>query len=238
LNPRLVHCSVSGFGADSPLADRPGMDTTIQGMAGVMDLTRGGGTPYKTGISIADLTGGQLSLAGVLAALAFRDRTGKGVAIDLSMHDAGAWLTRLAWNESPDGVACARIACTDGYAVAMASAEEVAAALGSATVSDEVVTSALTRAEVEARLAAQEIACAPVLRVSEAAEHAQTRAREIIVRRSAEDGTEWPLLASPMRLALTPTLVKQPIGAAAPDASAICREWSASCAPARSTHAV
>src|SRR5690606_36772469 len=62
LNPRLVYCSSSGYGTSSPCADRPAMDATIQGTAGIMDLTRGEGVPYKVGISISDLLGGQFAL--------------------------------------------------------------------------------------------------------------------------------------------------------------------------------
>src|SRR5207244_127265 len=90
INPRLVYCPISGFGADSPYADRAAMDTTIQAMSGVMDLTRSHGVPYKTGISSADLTGGQLGLVAILAALEYRDRVGRGQTIDLSMQDGAA----------------------------------------------------------------------------------------------------------------------------------------------------
>ena len=98
INPRLVYCSVSGYGASSPLAGRPAMDTTIQGTAGVMDLTRGGEVPFKTGISISDLLGGQFALAAILAGLEYRERTGRGAFMDLSMQELSAWLTQLAWN--------------------------------------------------------------------------------------------------------------------------------------------
>ena len=69
INPGLVYCAVSGFGKDSPYVTRLGMDTTIQGLSGIMDLTQDGGIPYKTGISIADIVGGMMSTIAILAAL-------------------------------------------------------------------------------------------------------------------------------------------------------------------------
>jgi len=98
LNPRLVYCSVTGFGAGSALAQRPAMDATIQGMAGLMDLTRQDGVPYKVGVSIADIVGGQFALLAILAGLEQRARSGAGQTIDISMHEVTAWLTQTLWN--------------------------------------------------------------------------------------------------------------------------------------------
>lgn len=99
LNKRLVYCAISGFGADSVYPERPAFDTVIQAMGGLMDLTRDDrNIPYKAGISIADICGGQFALVAILAAIAHRDRTGDGQFIDMSMQDAAAWSTQLAWN--------------------------------------------------------------------------------------------------------------------------------------------
>jgi crotonobetainyl-CoA:carnitine CoA-transferase CaiB-like acyl-CoA transferase len=110
LNPRLIHCAISGFGIDSFYPERPAFDSVVQAMSGLMDATRGDGVPYKAGISIADIGGGQFALVALLAALLQRDRDGRGLEIDLSMQDAAAWIGQAAWNGSvaatvPDGIA-------------------------------------------------------------------------------------------------------------------------------------
>ena len=91
-----------GFGEETAYPERPAFDAVVQAMSGLMDLTRSasgdGGTPYKAGISAADLGGGQVALLAVLAALLQRDRSGQGQTIDLSMQDAAAWMTQGAWN--------------------------------------------------------------------------------------------------------------------------------------------
>jgi crotonobetainyl-CoA:carnitine CoA-transferase CaiB-like acyl-CoA transferase len=100
LNPRLIYCAISGFGVDAAYPERPAFDAVVQAMSGLMDVTRSGGTPYKAGISAADIGGGQFALLAVLAALVQRDRSGLGQAIDLSMQDGAAWATQTAWNAS------------------------------------------------------------------------------------------------------------------------------------------
>lgn len=97
LNPRLIHCAISGFGIDSAYPQRPAFDSVVQAMSGLMDATRADGVPYKAGISVADIGGGQFALVALLAALLRRDRDGAGQAIDLSMQDGAAWLAQTAW---------------------------------------------------------------------------------------------------------------------------------------------
>jgi crotonobetainyl-CoA:carnitine CoA-transferase CaiB-like acyl-CoA transferase len=98
LNPRLVYCAISGFGAHSVYAGRPAFDTVVQAMSGMMDATQVDGVPMKSGISAADIGGGQTGLLAIVAALVQRDRTGRGATIDIAMQDVGAWLTQLRWN--------------------------------------------------------------------------------------------------------------------------------------------
>jgi len=98
INPRLVYCAISGFGMDSAYPGRAAVDTVIQAMSGMMDATRSGSTPVKTGISAADIAGGQTGLLLILAALSWREKTGRGCAIDVSMQDVGAWMTQHLWN--------------------------------------------------------------------------------------------------------------------------------------------
>ncbi len=85
-NPRLIFCSISGFGADGPLADRPGLDQIVQGSSGLMSLTGfEGGEPVRVGIPIADLVTGLFGAYGVLAALQARERTGRGQVVTTSL---------------------------------------------------------------------------------------------------------------------------------------------------------
>nr|PZN61306.1 MAG: CoA transferase [Sphaerobacter thermophilus] len=86
LNPRIIYCSISGFGADGPYADRPGLDQIIQGVSGLMSVTGfEGGEPVRVGIPIADLVTGLFGAYGVLAALQARERTGRGQHIQTSL---------------------------------------------------------------------------------------------------------------------------------------------------------
>ena len=98
LNPRLVACSISGFGVDSIYQGRPAFDTVVQAMSGLMDLNRAGHVPMKTGPSIADVMGAAFASTAILAALEDRRRSGLGQFIDLSMQDICAWATQIAWN--------------------------------------------------------------------------------------------------------------------------------------------
>jgi crotonobetainyl-CoA:carnitine CoA-transferase CaiB-like acyl-CoA transferase len=89
LNPRLVYCSITGFGQDGPYANRPGYDFMIQGMGGIMDLTGDpGGEPQKTGVAFADLFTGLYAVIAIQAALTHRDTAGAGQWIDMALLDA------------------------------------------------------------------------------------------------------------------------------------------------------
>jgi crotonobetainyl-CoA:carnitine CoA-transferase CaiB-like acyl-CoA transferase len=92
VNPRLVYCSISGFGQDGPYRDRPGYDFLLQGMGGLMSITGApdgvpGGGPMKVGVALTDLLTGMYAATAVLAALAHRDRSGEGQHVDLSLLD-------------------------------------------------------------------------------------------------------------------------------------------------------
>ena len=87
-NPRVVYCSVTGFGQDGPRADEPGYDFVIQAMGGIMDLTgEPDGPPEKAGVAIADLFTGLYGVIAVQAALALRVRSGRGQHIDMALFD-------------------------------------------------------------------------------------------------------------------------------------------------------
>ncbi|WP_069298587.1 CaiB/BaiF CoA transferase family protein [Neptunicoccus sediminis] len=99
-NPRLVYCSVTGFGQTGPYAPRAGYDFLMQGMSGLMSITgEPGGEPQKCGVAITDLFTGLYSVIAIQAALAHRERTGKGQHIDMSLLDVAAAVTaNQAWN--------------------------------------------------------------------------------------------------------------------------------------------
>jgi crotonobetainyl-CoA:carnitine CoA-transferase CaiB-like acyl-CoA transferase len=89
VNPRLVYCSITGFGQNGPYAGRAGYDFMIQGLAGIMDLTGDPeGEPQKVGVAIADIFTGLYSVVGILAALRRRDETGQGAHLDMALFDA------------------------------------------------------------------------------------------------------------------------------------------------------
>ena len=92
INPRLIYCSISGFGQSGPYATRPGYDFIIQAMSGLMSLTgvpegQPGAGPLKAGVAVTDLFSGLYAAVGVLAALAHRERTGEGQQIDVGLFD-------------------------------------------------------------------------------------------------------------------------------------------------------
>jgi succinate--hydroxymethylglutarate CoA-transferase len=88
INPRLVHCSLTAFGEDGPLAAEPGMDIVVQALSGVMALTgEPDRPPVKTGPSIADFTGAFLTVIAVLAGLRVRDRDGIGQQVSVNLLD-------------------------------------------------------------------------------------------------------------------------------------------------------
>ena len=93
LNPRLVYCSITGFGQTGPYAERAGYDFIIQGMGGFMSVTGErddlpGGGPQKAGVAIADLMTGMYACTAILAAVAHRDAGGHGQYIDVSLLDS------------------------------------------------------------------------------------------------------------------------------------------------------
>ncbi|OYW57562.1 MAG: CoA transferase [Azorhizobium sp. 32-67-21] len=88
VNPRLVYCSVTGFGQDGPYAPRAGYDYLVQGMGGLMDLTGSpDGEPQKVGVAFADIFTGLYATVGILAALRRRETTGLGGRVDMALLD-------------------------------------------------------------------------------------------------------------------------------------------------------
>lgn len=100
LNPKLVYCSISGFGRTGPYADRGGFDLVAQGMSGLMSINgeRGGGAPMKMGAPVTDITAGILACVGILAALHARQASGRGQMVDTSLFEAG--ITQTYWHSA------------------------------------------------------------------------------------------------------------------------------------------
>jgi len=96
LNPRLIYCSISGYGQTGPYAARGGYDLIAQGMSGIMSATGSeGGAPVKVGVPITDLGAGLFALVGILCAVRARRVTGRGQRVDTSLFEAGLALS--AW---------------------------------------------------------------------------------------------------------------------------------------------
>jgi crotonobetainyl-CoA:carnitine CoA-transferase CaiB-like acyl-CoA transferase len=111
VNPRLVYCSITGFGQDGPYAPRAGYDFIIQGMSGMMDLTgEPDGAPQKIGVALADIMTGLYAVIGIQAALAERERSGLGQQVDMALLDVMVGtLANQAMNYLASGVSPKRL---------------------------------------------------------------------------------------------------------------------------------
>jgi crotonobetainyl-CoA:carnitine CoA-transferase CaiB-like acyl-CoA transferase len=136
LNPRLIYCSITGFGQTGPYASRAGYDFLIQGMGGLMSLTgrpdgAQGEGPIKVGVALTDVMTGLYATVAVLAALAHRERTGQGQYIDLALLDVqiaclanqaanylvGGMVPRRMGNAHPNIVPYQEFPTADGYMI-------------------------------------------------------------------------------------------------------------------------
>ncbi len=89
-NPRLIHCAISGYGRDTPFAERAGYDFVMQAETGFMSITgESDGNPMRLGVAFVDLATGMNATQAILAALLARERTGRGQSIDLALFDSG-----------------------------------------------------------------------------------------------------------------------------------------------------
>lgn len=137
-NPRLIYCSITGFGQTGPYAQRPGYDSVFQATSGLMSVTgfadANGGAPVRMGVSITDIVGGLHGVIAIQAALRHRDLTGAGQYIDLGLLDVAVattshlMMTYLATgnpptrrgNEGVGGIPSDMWPCADGYLLAVA----------------------------------------------------------------------------------------------------------------------
>lgn len=115
INPRLIYCSITGFGQDGPYAERPGYDFLIQGLGGLMSITgqpdgEPGGGPVKAGVALTDITTGLYAAIAVLAAVNHRHQSGEGQHIDMALLDVQvATLANQAMNFLTSGTAPGRM---------------------------------------------------------------------------------------------------------------------------------
>jgi len=190
LFPRLIFCSVSGFGLEGDA--RPALDTVVQAEAGLMSLVGDGARPVRIGVSIADQGDAHAAPLAILAALAERDASGHGTLIDLSMYDVMIWLTELTW---PDGAAAVRpwtrVEARDGYVLVDAE-PRTGAELG-----DE--TARRSRGDLVAALTRSGARAVAALELDEVFGHAAVKRRGL-VNRIGPDDAAVPLLRAPHRL--------------------------------------
>jgi crotonobetainyl-CoA:carnitine CoA-transferase CaiB-like acyl-CoA transferase len=157
-NPRLVYCSITGFGQTGPYAHRPGYDVIIQGMSGLMSITgEPDGPPQKVGVAVTDIITGLYASNAILAALRQRDGDGQGQHIDMSLLDAATAITaNQAMNFLATGNAPTRLGnahpnlapyrtfeCTDGWIIIAVGNDgqfrKLSELLGVATLADDPV---------------------------------------------------------------------------------------------------
>ena len=132
LNPRLIYCSITGYGQDGPMADQPGYDFAIQAFSGLMSITGPeGGEPQKVGVAVVDIVTGLYAANAILAAVISRHQTGKGSLIDCALMDCGVALLanqasnylvghtvpKAMGNTHPSIVPYQCFSCRDGYVV-------------------------------------------------------------------------------------------------------------------------
>ncbi len=100
LNPKLIYCSITGFGQTGSMKDKPGYDFMIQALGGLMSITgEPEGEPMKTGVAVVDLFAGQNAIIAILAALQARTLTGEGQHLDIALFDSQlGWLANVASN--------------------------------------------------------------------------------------------------------------------------------------------
>ena len=135
-NPRIVYCSITGFGQTGPYRNRPGYDFLIQGMGGLMSVTGErdelpGGGPQRAGVALADILTGMYASSGIVAALYRREKTGKGQFIDLALLDSqvaalanqgmnwliGGQVPKRSGNGHPNIVPYQAFATADGHMI-------------------------------------------------------------------------------------------------------------------------
>ncbi|MGC1388503.1 MAG: CaiB/BaiF CoA-transferase family protein [Steroidobacteraceae bacterium] len=216
VNPRLIYCSITGFGQTGPYAARGGYDFLIQGMGGLMSITgRGaqepGAGPQKTGVAVTDILTGLYASIGILAALAHRERTGAGQYIDVALMDVqvaclanqalnyliGGEVPQRLGNAHPNIVPYQDFPTTDGHVIIAVGNDAQFARLCAATRSRST-------AEWVADLERVGVPCGPINTIDAVFADRQVRARGLQVELPHPSAGTVPLVANPLRLSETP----------------------------------
>ncbi len=253
LNPRLVYCSITGFGQTGPYRERAGYDYAVQGMGGLMSVTgparaeiaddASGGGPQKVGVAVADLFTGMYACTAILAALRHAQATGCGQSIDMALLDTQvAMLANLGANYLTTGVAPQRIGnahqnivpyqvfeVSDGHLILavgndtqfakfcdVAGQPQIAADARFARNADRVRHRAIlvpmlaqllkgrSRAAWLAALEAAKVPCGPINDLADVFADPQVRERDMVVNVPHPLAGEVRLVASPIKMSLTP----------------------------------
>ena len=248
LNPRLVYCSITGFGQTGPYRERAGYDYAVQGMGGLMSVTGErddlpGGGPQKAGVAVADLLTGMYAAVAILAALRHRDATGHGQVIDMALLDtqvamlANLGAAYLATGQAParagnahqnivpyqvfevaDGHLILAVGNDSQFVKFCAVAGQPALALDAryARNADRVKNRAVLvpllaalmkqrrKADWLAALEAAKVPCGAINDLHEVFADPQVQAREMTVALAHPLTSALRLVASPMKLSLTP----------------------------------
>ncbi len=253
LNPRLIYCSITGFGQTGPYKQRAGYDYAVQGMGGLMSVTGerddlSGGGPQKVGVAVADLFTGMYATVAILAALRHRDATGQGQTIDMALLDTQvAMLANLGANYLVSGQVPKRAGnahqnivpyqvfeVADGHIIlavgndnqfrkfcAIAQCPELAAhpdyARNADRVRNRAVLVPLLAARMKTRSKAQwlaeleqaQVPCGAINSLEEVFADPQVQARSMTVPVPHPHNDDLRLVASPMKLSLTPVDVRR-----------------------------
>jgi crotonobetainyl-CoA:carnitine CoA-transferase CaiB-like acyl-CoA transferase len=218
-HPKLIFCSVNGFGMDSIYPGRPALDTVVQAMSGIMSLTHVNNMPMKAGISVSDNLGGQFSLLAMAAGIELRERTGIAAHFDLSMQETSGWATQLGWNNSSDEPETTILRASDGFAAVAADRKAVEAYLSARSISSE----RQTRDQLVEMLSPVFMS-APVLTVGEVVDHPHTSGRELLLTRPTAENDSWLIFSTPFKLLATPAEVKSVISRLGVGAEKILKE--------------
>jgi crotonobetainyl-CoA:carnitine CoA-transferase CaiB-like acyl-CoA transferase len=205
-HPKLIFCSVNGFGTDSIYPGRPALDTVVQAMSGIMSLTHVNNVPMKAGISVSDNLGGQFSLLAMVAGIELRERTGIAVHFDLSMQETSEWATQLAWNNSPAEPETSVLQASDGFVAAAADRKAVEAYLNARQIPSE----RQTRDQL-VEILSPAFMSAPVLTVGEVVDHPHTSGRDLLLTCPTAESDSWLVFSTPFKLLATPPEVKSVI---------------------------
>jgi len=229
LNPRLIYCSITGFGQTGPYRDRAGYDYAVQGMGGLMSVTgpsraeiaddQSGGGPQKVGVAVADLFTGMYASTAILAALRHRDLTGEGQAIDMALLDTQvAMLANLGANYLTTGVAPQRVGnahqnivpyqvfeVADGHAIVAVGNDSQFVKFCEVAGCPELAHD--PRFE---RNAGRVVPCGPINDLADVFADPQVQHREMTVRMPHPLTDTLCLVASPMKFSATPVRYRRP----------------------------